>query len=276
MGRIPRPLLVIDGILSQRCSKCKVVKPLTDFPPRKDRPSGRQYACRACNQPFYGLYAAAAESRDIPTEKLCTACGVVKSAGDFSPRKDHPTGLHAHCKACRRDTRNANPEPDRVRARQYYASHAEACKSNVRAYLANHPEQARMWRKATKDRHRERYNAIERERAATRRAADPEGNRAKARAYYQANPAKHRLRAMRYYARKISNGGLFTEAEWITLKARFEHTCLCCGRREPDIRLSPDHIVPISKGGLNVASNIQPLCERCNKSKGARTIDYRS
>ena len=48
--------------------------------------------------------------------------------------------------------------------------------------------------------------------------------------------------------------------------------CLCCGSND-DIQL--DHIVPISKGGKNTLSNLQPLCKSCNVSKGTKTIDYR-
>lgn len=42
--------------------------------------------------------------------------------------------------------------------------------------------------------------------------------------------------------------------------------CARCGSRE---RLEYDHIIPVSKGGGNVVRNIELLCERCNRSKGA-------
>jgi len=42
--------------------------------------------------------------------------------------------------------------------------------------------------------------------------------------------------------------------------------CARCGSRE---NLEYDHIVPISKGGSNTARNIELLCEKCNRSKGA-------
>src|ERR1039458_1052954 len=42
--------------------------------------------------------------------------------------------------------------------------------------------------------------------------------------------------------------------------------CACCGSSGPDI----DHIVPVSKGGTNDRSNLQPLCRRCNNTKGNR------
>lgn len=48
--------------------------------------------------------------------------------------------------------------------------------------------------------------------------------------------------------------------------------CLCCGSYE---RLSIDHVIPISKGGMNVIENLQTLCVSCNSKKGNKTIDYR-
>jgi 5-methylcytosine-specific restriction endonuclease McrA len=42
--------------------------------------------------------------------------------------------------------------------------------------------------------------------------------------------------------------------------------CAKCGSQE---NLEYDHIIPVSKGGSNTARNIQLLCEKCNRSKGA-------
>lgn len=49
---------------------------------------------------------------------------------------------------------------------------------------------------------------------------------------------------------------------------RDNYTCQFCGRYMPDeFGLEIDHIVPISKGGKTVESNLQVLCSKCNRSK---------
>lgn len=69
--------------------------------------------------------------------------------------------------------------------------------------------------------------------------------------------------------------GWITTREWMDLKRRWDYTCLCCGKREPEIKLTLDHVVPISKGGENEIENIQPLCKRCNIKKHVKNTDYR-
>jgi len=68
--------------------------------------------------------------------------------------------------------------------------------------------------------------------------------------------------------------GNFTWDEWEETKAKFNHTCPSCGKSEPEIKLTVDHIVPLSKGGTNYIDNIQPLCGRCNSSKFNKVVIF--
>ena len=60
--------------------------------------------------------------------------------------------------------------------------------------------------------------------------------------------------------------------EWIDLCEKYDNLCLCCKKKNP---LTVDHVIPISKGGLNIIENIQPLCKKCNCAKHDKIIDYR-
>ncbi len=71
-----------------------------------------------------------------------------------------------------------------------------------------------------------------------------------------------------YQNQRRAVGGTFMATAWEALVAAFGHLCAYCRRRFD--RLEHDHIVPLSRGGLNVAGNIIPACRSCNAAKGAR------
>lgn len=78
----------------------------------------------------------------------------------------------------------------------------------------------------------------------------------------------------RYRFLKMNSGGSHTKIQWEELKKQFNYMCLCCKKFEPDIKLTKDHILPISLGGKDDISNIQPLCKRCNSQKYNKHINY--
>jgi 5-methylcytosine-specific restriction endonuclease McrA len=102
-------------------------------------------------------------------------------------------------------------------------------------------------------------------------------------AYKRQHPDKQRECKRRRRARIAASTGEFTASEWIALKAQYNNRCLCCGKYDEELKslgrvLSPDHVVPLSRGGDNTISNIQPLCfgkGGCNNRKSTKTIDYR-
>lgn len=61
--------------------------------------------------------------------------------------------------------------------------------------------------------------------------------------------------------------GSYTKEEWVALKVKYNHQCVQCGIPDTESKLSVDHIIPLSRGGTNDISNIQPLCLPCNMKK---------
>ena len=59
------------------------------------------------------------------------------------------------------------------------------------------------------------------------------------------------------------------------IKERDNYTCKLCGNsiyKEPNLLLEIDHILPVSKGGCTVESNLQTLCWKCNREKSSKIM----
>lgn len=84
-----------------------------------------------------------------------------------------------------------------------------------------------------------------------------------------ANPEKVRLRVYRRYLReRNAPGGPFDEsrADYQARIAFYGGLCAYCRRKAEAL----DHSIPLSKGGSNFASNIKPICTKCNRNKQAK------
>lgn len=93
--------------------------------------------------------------------------------------------------------------------------------------------------------------------------------RAKQKAQRQKNPRTYRAQKRRAKHRRRAAekaGGSYSAQEWRSILERHDHRCVRC---QVQGDMTVDHILPLSKGGLNVARNLQPMCHRCNTAKGS-------
>ena len=192
--------------------------------------------------------------------KMCARCDQAVAVSAFARDKRNRDGLESWCRPCRRKWRAGRKEKEKAYQQKRRAKNPERERERVRRWRAANREKFREQCRRHHANHRDERNAA----AALR-----------AREHYAAKPELYRGGSERRRERIKENGGSFTVQEWRALKKKYECRCLCCGKREPEIRLGPDHVVPVSLGGSNAIGNIQPLCFRCNNIKRARVIDYR-
>lgn len=58
------------------------------------------------------------------------------------------------------------------------------------------------------------------------------------------------------------------------LYLRDDYRCAYCGLKFTSKQLSRDHVIPISKGGLDVWENLVSCCKKCNRSKDNKLLEH--
>ena len=62
-----------------------------------------------------------------------------------------------------------------------------------------------------------------------------------------------------------------TLEEWQEILQSYQFSCYYCGR--DDVKMTIEHVIPISRGGNHTKENVVPACGSCNSSKRERLID---
>jgi len=126
-------------------------------------------------------------------------------------------------------------------------------------------EYALLWARENREKHNEKSRRYYRN--------NREKSTKKSRNWAKNNPEKNAAKGNRRRTQKTAARGSYTAGEWKALVDHYGNKCLCCGR--DDVKLTADHVIPVTKGGSSNIDNIQPLCASCNSSKYNKTIDYR-
>ncbi len=242
------------------------------------------------------------------TGKACVRCKEVRCYEAFHTDKRAKDGRTSACKKCmntwRKSKRLENLEEGRAYHREYRRTHADQqnrknrikysedveAKAKKAAYYQEHAEQIKLLRKEQQKRRAQQIQEYKKarykefaesfkEQKKEHYRENVESIKKRRKEHRKTHPSLHintdKAHTARRRALKAQAKGKFSSQEWSELKARYNFSCLCCGRSEPDIRLTVDHVVPLLKGGTNYIDNIQPLCFSCNSRKHSKIVDYR-
>lgn len=167
--------------------------------------------------------------------------------------------------AKRREYAATHPEKQSAANAKYKATHRAEWAAYCAAYHAAHRDEIAARVKAYRAEHREQYQLGK----AAYRAAHPDADRA----YAAAHPEQTAIHNARRRAKIVNAPGSGVSlAEWRAIQAAYNHRCVYCGRA--DVRLTQDHLIPLSQGGAHDPTNVAPACRNCNsrKSTGAPPI----
>lgn len=158
----------------------------------------------------------------------------------------------------------ADPRMKAAYQHRYYSSNKTRLKTYARKYHRAHREEAKAYYKQWKKEHPNWE--------AEWRAANRDKKSKNQKKWQLKNLDKCRAQQARRRSKQKGGGGSFTSEEFKNLCKKYKHRCLRCNLRK---KLTPDHVIPVSKGGSSNISNIQPLCQSCNSKKNDKCIDYR-
>jgi 5-methylcytosine-specific restriction endonuclease McrA len=209
------------------------------------------------------------------SSKVCRGCGVQKSLAEFYKHPRLADGHLSKCKVCV----SARVRENRRERLEQYAQYEKAG-----ANLPHRVEARRKYQEENKERiseYKKKWAMDNKERVAASKLAYYERKRldilARSKKWAESNPEKVRraktnnLRKRR--AAKHASHGSFTAGQFRELCERYDNRCLACG--DAEAVLEADHVVPLTKGGSDSISIIQPLCGPCNRKKFVNIIDYR-
>jgi len=204
-------------------------------------------------------------AQDQVTAEVMAACGIkCKAIARYMGRSDGTISAHLIQgeteKIFERNKRYYydNLHEERQRRRRYYQSNIKIERERARLRYRANPE-------------------IERERTRRWQRENPEKAFELRRRVYQNNPgaAREKCRRRREWRRSSRRAALHpvTRAQIDARFAIWDNRCAFCGadasheRNHGRERLTVEHVLALTKGGLDEASNIIPACTACNSSK---------
>lgn len=259
---------------SKQCSKCKEVKPVTEFYANKTTKDGYQSWCKTCSNNFKKAYHQTPKYRAYikayrQTAKRKVYIKAYRQTPEYKVRRkayEQTPERRAYIKAYQQTPEykaykkawRSSPE-GKVKQKAYQKT--PEYKAGQKAYRKAHKAEMRAYRQTPERRayqkaHYQEHKAEMKDRAKAYKQT-PDGKASDARS------GNKRRTLMKELPCDL------TAEQWEEIKKSQDYRCAICGKVKP---LARDHIHPLSKGGAFTKSNIQGLCKSCNSSKSNKII----
>ena len=170
------------------------------------------------------------------TTKTCKDCKLEKPVTDYYASHSTKDKIGIYCKPC-------HYVRSRVASSKHRATPAgqQKHREEERKRRLNNIDHVRKLAKITNDRYK---------------ANNPETRK------ISVSQSQHKRRAQ-----KLSNNTFKVSKEFY--RKLYGSECVVCNSGE---NITADHIVPLSRGGIEAEENLQPLCGSCNSSKGNKMM----
>lgn len=216
----------------KKCSRCKAMKPLTDFNKHARTKSGLHPQCKSCiskdhkdRRERYKL-----TEKNIPEEKFCPTCKTVKKNNEFHVNNSVMSGLSGECKACFSDRK--------------------------KKYLSDHPQRVREINSNWYDHNKEKRSEYFRQYR----------NTDKGKELHRFSTQR------RQATKKNLTATLTVDEWAGIIEKQNNKCNMCQSEFSDLLIPTQDHIYPLSRGGEYTKENIQALCRSCNSKKGTKIL----
>ena len=203
--------------------------------------------------------------------KKCTKCGelLVAYSGNFKKAKTGKWGLNSNCKECDKKYREKNKKQISEYHKQYYKEHKEEKKQYYeenrdkrlkydKQYYEEHKEEKLEKHKQYYEEHKEEIAEYKKE-------------------WQKDNPHKVLNAKNKRRSKEENQGRDITKEQWYEMMCWFDWCCAYSGEYiggdNADKKRTTDHIISISKGGLNEPWNCVPMLKSYNSSKCTNNME---
>ena len=253
----------------KRCGHCRTTLPLENFAKNRSMIDGLQHYCRMCSKEAKRKYRQSDKSKltEQRYDRRPSLAKYTKSEKFKIQQQRYHQSEKGKATARLSMQRRRKTEKVKLYGQQYRRS--EARKLSVRRYDKSEKGKITKRRIAQSDNAREYQRDF--------RKANKESFANYIREWLRTTEGKEYIARRNFHRRssvlRTPVKQLLNSAQWREIKLKFHNACAYCGIPESSsVKLTRDHLIPVTKGGLHTKENIVPACQPCNARKGAKLL----